>query len=175
MLRVLNGMTTSKNDGAEICQRACSLQARISLNVRGHFPTRQPHRWISRKCAQRNPQSCYRSQTLAIKLIDYPQDAVNFHFLLSRKNAKLIIAREQDAAAVRLGKCESKSVVNRKLRNFPHDLLCAQNPLAGKINDLQSTANQGLFLAGREPEKLLFEEGVGNQKLVWEAEKGVEQ
>jgi hypothetical protein len=70
-----------------------------------------------------------------MNFIEYPQDAMHFHCMLSCECAKPTVAGKQDTSGVTLRECKGKSVVNGELWNFPQHFLRSQNPLARKIHD----------------------------------------
>jgi hypothetical protein len=108
-------------------------------------------------------------------LVDHPQDTVYFHFMLSRKRAKVAIPGEQDTTRMTLRKREGEAIVNGKPWKFPDDSLRPQNSFSGKVYDFQAASYERFFLGGGEPEKLILKKGVGNQELAGKPQESVEQ
>jgi hypothetical protein len=102
---------------------------------------------------------------MAMNLVDYPQDAMYFHFVPGSEIAQLAIAREQNTAGMALSKREGKTIMNGEPWSLPYHGLRSKYPFAGKVDDLEPSANQGFFLCGRKLEEFIFKESVGNQEF----------
>ena len=107
--------------------------------------------------------------------VDYPQHAMHFHLVNGREFAKRAVPAEEDAAGMALRERKCKSVMDGDGGNRLHDLPHSENPIAGQVHDFESAPHQCIFLGRCKLQQFLFEESVGDQKFIWEPQKGFEE
>ncbi|HMX93503.1 MAG TPA: hypothetical protein PLY42_19185, partial [Nitrospira sp.] len=91
----------------------------VAPYVSGKLTGRKPHGGISIKELQGGVQGFDGSDTVAVKLIDHPQQTMHFDLPVCRKGAKTPVTGEKNAAGVTFGKSERETVMDGELRNLP--------------------------------------------------------